>query len=149
MNATTKYQQRARARASEAISPAQVRCVYAQLRELGMTDEVRSIVSAYTARRTDRVPEMNGLEAHELITALKQQNPLEARAIVMRNKILSMAHEMNWRKPGTTEVDMQHVNNWCCTYGHLKKKLDAYTYRELPELVSQFEIIYQQYLKKV
>jgi hypothetical protein len=147
MNATLTPRERARLKLP--ISAAQMRCIYAQLRQLALTDEAASIVHAFTARRTTSVKQMNSLEASELIAHLKNQNPQEARATAMRNKILSMAHDLGWHKPGTTQVDMQHVNNWCCTYGYGKKKLDAYTYAELPELVSQFEILYKQQLNKL
>jgi hypothetical protein len=89
-------------------------------------------------------------EAAALIGHLKSLDNEEKGSTKMRNKIISMAYEMNWTKAskdGALGIDMDHVNNWCKSYGYLKKKLDNYTYKELPQLVSQFEGVYKSYLK--
>lgn len=53
------------------------------------------------------------------------------------------------RMPAKPKVDMDHVNAWCIKHGYLKKKLDNYTYSELPKLVSQFEEVYRGYLRSI
>jgi len=47
------------------------------------------------------------------------------------------------------KLDMRRVNNWCLKYGYLHKLLDEYTYEELPKLVTQFEEVYKDMLRKV
>jgi len=60
---------------------------------------------------------------------------------------------MGWQLPpdntGRRRVDMKRVDGWCVSFSYLKKKLDNYTYEELPKLVSQFELVYTDYLNKI
>lgn len=128
---------------------AQITVIHTLLGKQGLKDEKRSIVLSFTAGRTDSVKEMRNEEAAALIGHLKSMDPEEKSADKMRNKILSMAHEMGWRLPGTTRVDMGHVNGWMRSKSYLKKDLDAYRYGELPKLVSQFEEVYKSFLSKV
>jgi hypothetical protein len=99
-------------------------------------------------------------EAQALIAHLKSLDPRAKATDRMRNKILSMAHEMGWNlTPGPSpqerggmqkpKIDMAHVNAWCTRHGYLHKPLDDYTHSELPKLVSQFEEVYKSYLKAV
>lgn len=125
----------------------QIGCIHTLLAKHGLKDDKPNIVQAFTAGRTTSVKEMRQEEAAALIGHLKDLDPQERAGDKMRNKILSIAHEMNWRKPGTTDIDMDHVNAWCIQYGYLKKKLDNYTYTELPRLVTQFEEVYKSYLQ--
>jgi len=86
-------------------------------------------------------------EATDMIKHLKELDPENAKADKMRKKILSMAHEMNWRVNG--KVNMKAIDTWCRNYSYLKKSLDRYTYKELPKLVSQFESVYHHFLKSI
>lgn len=127
----------------------QIACIHTLLSKQGLKDDKRSIISSFTAGRTDSVKEMKNDEAAALIGHLKSMDPEEKSADKMRNKIISMAHEMGWRLPDTTKIDMKHVNGWMRSKSYLKKDLDAYRYNELPKLVSQFEEVYKSYLNKV
>jgi hypothetical protein len=141
------------------LTPEQLKCVQTLLSKQGADKEQREwIVSVWTNHRTTSVCNLGKFEASKLIGHLKSQQPLHQASEKMRRKILSMAHEMGWEMPGTrsvvnnqvrARVDMKHVNDWCLKYGYLHKKLDAYTYEELPKLVSQFEGLYKQHLNKV
>lgn len=123
----------------------QLRAIHALLGEQGLRDEKANIVQAFTGGRTTHSSEMSSSEAAALIGHLKSLNPVNNRADKMRNKILSMAHEMQWEKDG--RIDMDHLNNWCLAKSYLKKKLDEYEYAELPKLVTQFEQVYKSHLK--
>lgn len=140
----------------------QIKAIYALLGKHGLREEKESIVGSFTAGRTNSTKAMTKAEAAALIGHLKSLDPTDTRSDKMRNKILSMAHEMNWcltasplASPLTLskgegekrKVDMAHVNNWCVKSGYLHKPLDEYTYNELPRLVSQFEEVYKSYLK--
>lgn len=136
----------------------QLKAIYALLGEHGLRDEKESIIQAFTGGRSTHVSDMTSAEAAALIGHLKSLDNTEAGATRMRNKILSMAHEMNWcLTPGPSpqergvkrRIDMGRVNNWCISRSYLKKKLDDYTYSELPKLVSQFEEVYKSHLKTV
>jgi hypothetical protein len=129
------------------ITISQLTAIHTLLSKHSLKDEKASIVEAFSAGRTTSSKELRFAEAAALIGHLKSLEPTVGGAEKMRNKILSMAHEMNWRHEGTQRVDMDHVNNWCLSRGYIKKKLDDYTYNELPKLVTQFEEVYKSYLK--
>lgn len=130
-------------------SPTQIKAIYALLGQYHLRDEKENIVSAFTGGRTHSVRAMKPNEATALIGHLKSMDGEEKSNDKMRNKILSMCHDMNWTIPGTGKVDMAHLNNWCMASGYLKKKLDSYTHSELPALVTQFEHVYKHHLTKV
>jgi len=134
------------------ITSAQLQTIHVLLNKQGLKDQKDSIVETFTNGRTISSREMMKDEAAALIGHLKSLEPTEKGALKMRNKILSMAHEMRWTKPsgsGVHIVDMDHVNSWCKSRGYLKKPLDQYLYAELPKLVSQFEAVYKDFLKGV
>jgi len=130
----------------ELISSSQVTTIYTLLGKAGLREEKGSIVSHFTGGRATGVSKMMKSEAAALIGHLKAQEPETKAADKMRNKILSLAHEMGWRIPNTSKVDITHVNNWCLTRGHIKKMLDDYNSRELTIIVTQFEQVYKGYL---
>lgn len=105
------------------------------------------MVEGFSGGRETSSAELFVPEAAAMISHLKSLDPEEAAADKMRKKIISLAHEMNWRIPGTTRADMKRIDRWCRTFGYKKKSLDNYTYRELPTLVTQFEAVHKSYLK--
>ena len=111
-----------------------------------------SLVQQYTNFRETSSKELFQAEAELLINDLKKFVPgsIEAdSADRMRKYILHMAHQMNWELEGTERVDVERVDRWCVNNGYLKKHLMEYSYSELPKLVSQFGIVYKDYLNRV
>jgi hypothetical protein len=128
----------------------QIKAIYALLSKLGLRDDKESIVRAFSGGKHSSLSKLKDGEAAALIGHLKSMvNPHDASDTKMKNKIIGMAHEMNWTIEGTGKVDMDHLNNWCVKSGYLHKPLDAYRHNELPKLVSQFEEVYKSYLKQV
>lgn len=109
-------------------------------------DEKESILLGFSGGRTVSTRELTSDEAIALIRHLKNLDPEEKRAEKMRRKIISQAHEMGWHIKGTHKVDMKHLDEWCVKFGYLHKKLNQYQYKELPKLVTQFEMAYKHYL---
>ncbi len=128
-------------------TPEQIKAISTLLSKNNLNDEKDSIVSAFSGGRTKSRKELKFNEAAALIGHFKSLDLTDKRSDKMRNKILSMAHEVNWTIKGY--VDMDRINNWCIKFGHAHKKLDFYTYEELPKLVTQFEEVYREYLSKV
>lgn len=128
-------------------TPAQLRLIRTLLSKMHIEEEDKeSIIKGFTGNRTSHISAMRDGETKALIGHLQSMDGAPS-SDNMRNKILFYAHEMNWHQPGTTKIDMTHVNNWCTKQGYLHKPLDDYTYTELPKLVSQFEAVYKSYLK--
>ena len=135
----------------QTITGPQLKTIHVLLHKAGMSDkdDKQNAILHFTANRTPSSKAMYKEEARALIEHLKA---IDNTAVVddkMRKKILSMAHEMDWRKAGTVKIDMDRVNNWCVKYGYLHKKLDAYTHKELPKLLTQFEGVYKDFINKL
>jgi hypothetical protein len=67
----------------------------------------------------------------------------------MRRKILSICHEMNWKK--NNNLDWERINGFILKSGHLNKEnktLNDYTATELPLLITQFEQLLKEYYAK-
>lgn len=102
-------------------------------------EQKATMVSGFTAGRSGSSKDLLMSEAALLISHLKRLDPDEKQAEKMRRKIISMAHELHWHKPGTVQIDMKRVDGWCKSYGFGKKGLNSYALAELPKLVTQFE----------
>lgn len=140
------------------INKKQIAAINATLYKLGMLrgerfskGEKASLVRQYSGGRTDSSTGLFHNEAVQLINDLNRQtgfSPKEKPGEKQRRRIIAMAHDMRWQLPGY-KVDMKRVNDWCCTYGYLHKKLNDYTEAELPKLVSQFMQVHQSFLKHI
>lgn len=107
------------------------------------------MVLNYSNGRTNTTKELTYAEADLMIRNLNREISYEGSpGDKMRNKILSLGHEMYWQKKGR-KIDMDRINGWCVKYGYLHKPLDDYTDNELPELVTQFEKVYKDFLKGI
>ena len=135
------------------MNQAQNKIVHSLLDKLGLMPQKAAIVSSFTNGRTDSSRQMSHIEALDFIKWLQEQDKgnkkTEAeQANQMRRKILAKAHRLNWELPNG-KVDMQRINGWCLEKSYLKKSFNSYTYKELPELVSQFNKVYEYYINKV
>lgn len=123
------------------------------INNLGLQKHKATIVGGISFGRTESIRELTDAEKDMLIKYLYQQGqpPEDPRLAKMRNKIYYYAHMMNWtktNKAGKIVADGKAVDEWMLHYSYLKKKLSAYSYNELPKLLSQFEAVYKSYLNK-
>lgn len=112
------------------------------------------LVYKFTNGRTSSSKEMIVSECSALIQYLTNlaEKPTGTRkpndpADRQRKKILSICHEMNWHITGN-ELDWPRIDAWLLKYGYLHKKLNDYTAKELPRLVTQFENLLKSYYAK-
>lgn len=79
-------------------------------------------------------------EANKLIRELRTEPD---QCDIMRKKIISMAKTIGWvtypHGPTKPVADMDRIEKWCVKFGKFHKKLNQHTYKELTELVSQFQ----------
>lgn len=98
--------------------------------------------------RTESSKELTGPEVDAIIKSIEENFKTDDKANRMRKKILAFAHNMRWELAGN-KIDMKRVNDYCCTYGYLKKPLNYYKPKELPLLVSQFEKAHDHFIKNI
>lgn len=110
----------------------------------GLHDQKEELVHQYTDGRTTHLTDMTHEETQAIIKSLRGDDPKEA----MCNKILSLAHDMQW-KTSSGKVDMKRINGWCMKFSKLKKPFNEFTEKELPELVTAFEKVYQSFLNSI
>lgn len=129
------------------ITPAQLTCINIMLNKLKIDKDIKeAMVLGFSNNRSTSSRDLYLLEAKAMIRHLKELDPEEKAAEVMRRKIISRAHEMGWKKPDGA-IDMKRLDDWCIKYSYLKKKINQYQYKELPMLVTIFEEkVYKQFL---
>lgn len=128
------------------LTPGQLGCIHALVNKLKLQHLKEEMVRGFSGGRASSTADLYVDEAAAYIKHLKAQDPEEKAAEKMRRKIISMAHECGYRKPGTTVIDMVKLDAWCVKYGHKHKKLNQYRYADLPKLVTQFQNMYKQFL---
>jgi hypothetical protein len=134
------------------LSRQQLICIKTLFGKLNIEDQ-DAMVRGYTDLRTGKVSEMLPGEAKELIKELKRLDPDEESAEVMRKKIIALAYKRAGLPRSASKEQKQAVVNWldgwCKKYGHKQKGLNSYTYKELPKLVTQAEIMFDKLLIEI
>lgn len=121
------------------------------------------VVMGFTGGRTASLRSLGHWELQELVRSLRAMRPQQPVASSkprvedprkrMVNKIIYYGHEMGLIAPpqgGQTNTahNYSRLHALIEAKGYLKKPLKAYTFEELPKLVSQMEAIYKHYLGK-
>jgi hypothetical protein len=121
--------------------------LWAACKARGLTNEdIRDLIYHATQSRTYRSSLMTSKEIDSL---LQDVNGLgDTAANKMRKKIIAYARKLGWTQisGNGAKVDMEKVDKWCVHSGKFHKKLQEHTYKELCQLVSQFEKVYASYL---
>lgn len=131
-------------------SKAQNANLWVLIKKLRLPNDVKEdLVFQYTQGRSRSTRELTASECASMTAHLRRLESDMMRnspANRMRRKILSICHEINWRKDG--KIDWKHLNEWLTKYGYLHKRLNQYTEQELPKLVTQFERLLADYYAK-
>lgn len=137
------------------IAPHQNKYLHKLLNDLNLMDVKPELVASFSGKDSSSSKDLLYVEADHLIRYLERQSsgtlptPEEEEASdKMRRKILSIAHEMQWKLEGG-KVDIARVNAWCQTKGFGKKVLNDYSHDELTKLVSQFKIVYRKHREEL
>lgn len=124
----------------------QLTIIHTLLNKHKMIAHKAEIIAGFTGGRTESSRDLQPGEAVRLIKYLNSlasaSSATDVKAERMRRKIISLGHEMNWRiLTGSMagKIDMKRIDAWCTHFGYLHKRLDDYTYQELPRLITQFE----------
>lgn len=126
----------------------QIKMVRGMLAKAGLTEYKDDLAYAHSGGRTTSLTEMTQQETNSLVTDLNAQlQTPKSPADKMRNKILSLAHEMKWHKPGTRKVDMDRVNQWCVD--KFAAPLDKLAYIPLCSAVTAFVNVHTAYLRGI
>jgi hypothetical protein len=134
------------------ITPTQKKRIHCLLNQTGNAENKAVMVSGFTTGRTEHSSQMSQQEAFEMIDHLQlllpdNNNTAENK---MRRKLISLAYEMQWAKPGDWKKAMQAIDKFCKgDKGVFKKPLNSHTHIELVKVVSQFGQLYKSYLSKI
>lgn len=132
-------------------TPKQKSAIGAYCHRLFITaDQKHTIVSSFSQGRCTSSNELTQAEATQMLQYLAAQVDDKDKA-KMIGKIFYYCHQMAWTKlndKGKTVADCKRFDEWAVVHSYLKKKLDRYSYAELPKLVSQFAQVYKSYLNK-
>lgn len=124
-----------------------IRRVHAALAAKGMMDDKMDLVKQFTNGRATSTKDMRVGELHSLIDHLNGKESPSAAGDKMRKHIISMAHQMGWELPNG-RADMPRIDAWCVKYGKYHRPLNEHNNAELQEIVTQFNIAYQQHIHR-
>jgi hypothetical protein len=130
----------------------QIACIGAICGKMKMDKEQKQmIVEGFSGGRCTSSKDLSVQEALKVIQHLKDLQPDEPDRGPMVRKIFAMCHDLGWTKvngQGKKVANGKRFDEWAVKNSYLKKSLDKYTYAELPKLVSQFQYVYRDFLKK-
>ncbi len=126
------------------MTPKQIKYVRVLLYREGIPAEEEDMAFSFSNERTTKLEELTQGETQALIEDLNGKSPKDK----MTAKILSLAHEMHWKKP-CGKIDMKRINDWCMKSTSFHRPLDQLTDKELPKVVTVFEIMYKSFLKSI
>jgi len=113
------------------------------------------MVAGFSGNRCTSSTELSFYEAIAMIKHLQdiQGHGIFNKCAAMIASMLGMAREMGWTKinaVGKMVGDFKRLDEWVVKYGcQNPKKINDYLYEEMPNLVSQFKIVYNKFLHKI
>lgn len=117
-----------------------------KLNDKGYDVDRSSLIWDFTQGKKTSLKDLSSVEYREFISYLNRiLSSTNIKADKMRKKIISYFHKMGYQEEDMT-INMDRVNNWCCRYGYLHKRLNDYTENELPKLITQVESVYTSFL---
>lgn len=136
-----------------AITREQLVCINTIISKRKIPKEDKEVmVLGFTAGRATSSKDLTADEAREMIKHLRDNDPHAASIERMKGKMMYYAREMGWTKTNTKNkkvCDVAAIDNWCQKFGKVKRKLDSYTFEELPDILTQFQFVYKDYLKRI
>lgn len=135
------------------INKAQITAIAVMCNKANIGKEDKTVmVQGFSGGRCTSSKDLTYEEATALLKHLATMQPVDDRLTKMQNKIFHYAHEMRWTKlnrQAKVVADVKRIDQWMVKYSYLKKKMNRYTYEELPRLVSQFEQVYKSFLSNL
>jgi ribosomal protein L44E len=141
------------------------RKLYALLQAAGIPrDQKETLCQSFSSGRTTHLGQMTDAEQRELFSHLQRQanrtaqpvvrhiSPEQVRTEKQRKKLIAVARSMGWEvigPNGLRQADMQRIYRWVEQYGYLHKHLNDYTADELPKLLSQFEMVQVDTIRRI
>lgn len=139
------------------ITAKQIQLISVLIHKQGLTHHKAEIMEGVSNGRTNSTKWLTAAEASDLIAHLTKTNSDMNVSSRLMKKLFALAFEMGWCPYENRVMDggeIKKVRNytrlheWVLKYGYLKKPLREYTYKELPKLVSIFELkIYNPYIE--
>lgn len=142
-------------------NPAQVRAFHATCSRLGISEEEkRELISRASNDRTDSSRALTHSEMESILTGLngpqKPQTQVQVREQAIR-KMYFYCHQMGWQlkdekgvlvlQNGRPKVDVARLNAWCIKYGQHHKALDQHSAKEVSDVLTAFQKVYEHHLK--
>lgn len=130
---------------------AQYFAIETELHKKGIEIERTAMVQEFTGGKKHGLTDLSAFELNLFNQWMKnKKKELEKRQYDpcnnMRRKIIAHFHKMDWKNPDG-KADMDRIEAWCIQYGQFHKKLNDHNYKELVNLCSQVEKVYQTFIE--
>jgi hypothetical protein len=135
------------------ITKQQLVCINTIISKRNIAKEDKEVmVLGFTANRASSSKDLTFDEATAMIKHLKENDPHKDSIEKMKGKMMYYAREMGWTKTNAKNkqvCDVKRIDDWCLKFGSIKRKLDSYTFDELTKVLTQFQFVYKDYLKRI
>lgn len=127
-----------------------------KLRANGFDYDRLEVVEMFTQGKKHSLTELSEWEYREMLRWMnshlsnqpKTISDVSQRCDKMRKKIIAILCKMGYKTP-QGKADMNRIGAWAIKYGSTHRTFNAYSYKELTELVTQAELMYNKFLKAI
>jgi hypothetical protein len=127
-----------------------------KLQQQGFDLSRTEVVKTFTKSKKSGLTELSPFEYRELLRWMNATfaNPNETvgdrakKCDQMRKKIIAILCKMGYKTP-QGKADMARIKAWATKYGSSHRTFNAYSYKELTELVTQAEEMYNKFLTAI
>lgn len=123
--------------------------LFSALKEIGYPLDRDDLIHQFTSGTQTSLKKLTPTEYRDILTWMNLQlsnhrtkrNYKETR---QKRKVIALFCQMDYLKED--KADMDRINAWCESHGHLKVKLNGYSGTNLTKLVSQAERVYTSFI---
>ena len=126
--------------------------VFKKLTSIGHKESRQELVYQFTSGRTESLRDLTTSEYKSLVYFLNESFQALNQKVIQaetnkKRKVIALFCQMGY-KVGA-QADINRINAWCISHGHLKKRLNYYSGADLNKLVTQAELVYKSFIQSV
>ncbi len=110
-------------------------------------DDKRGLIFRHSNGRTLKTKELTYQEGYNILSELSGFDSMD----IMRKKVFALSREIGFAYGNSREdnkMNLAKINRFLLKYGTVKKKLNDLRYKELVQVISQFEAMAKSHQKK-
>lgn len=125
--------------------------IFAEMQSLGFKGDRTDLLWEFSRGKFTSLTELSSFKYTEFINwtsskLAKLRSERTESETKKKRKVIALFRQMGY-VIADNKADMVRINEWCCSYGHLKTHLNGYSGEDLTKLVNQAESVYKSFIK--